>query len=1721
MGALFKQIFKSFLKNGFLVFGLLVLLVATLFISTTSIQVVSVLNSSVNGLNNKGNDADVTSKAVKNFGTLAFSYDTNPIDDTKQIVKSSLQLQGGDNPTWSQNRIYPYRYDEIYNADGSNRSRPQMGSGLNYNSQTKTVTVNESDPNGFWTENYGTLLTLAGSQITDAISYGLVGEDNNVLFDPQKLIFTAFGAPMFDWNDGALTNGVTVLESFAKPNKSVIQSDTDFDPNLAFTRCETAIVNQLHKGEWFKTFTPKKWKLSAYTSGLFPQYALGFYTHVVPAKTYAISLNLEKSRGPVKQILTSFPEMLNLAFNDLFSDMLTTDPLQANVSDFLEIKDNQILLNLDDSYFNNNAIDFETKKKETLKNFTSYLTSNLNNRIETLFFEIYADILAQENISVLQANESFYKEGDEEFLFVLKNKDAINNVVINQGLDLGDNTGDELLDALRSRAGDFVSKSSILAFINFAQSCTYSPNSNGEMDFFLACLQKFGDDLRSLLQRVEGEIIPDAVINSPAMARFALIFRGMSFKGSGTAYSNSFNWSSGQGYFSYIYSTAVGSLTIFDNIGVVVNTAYAEKSDKSYLPMAISQTDEQIWSQFLESIKNTNNRQQKFETWLSDNPDLQVVPWFFAKQVFNNNQDLFSVWVSNLDEKYAIDYQGNKYIIIGTGNAPDFAFPIISPTSPIPNPKLQAIVYMNESGFNSLGLNAASIDSYYSYQVKNQTVGQGVAKINEVLSNLVGDGVINALPTLENESLGTVWLRTYFPIETFIGISTVSITACVVLILLSIIVIFLLFKALTQNIMPALAICMANGTSFKKILTASLLNVGILTTFASLIGYVIGYLTQSMFLNIVNPIWFLPQVLISFNPWLLVGGIAASFLIVSAIFYFILRFKFKRPIPEILANKESLKTNAANTVLRHNNAKVSSIVKLSYGLSSTKLGRLCLLTALFSVALGASVSTVVINSKFAYSQDVTNQVNDYTYGFDLSTPNEYSGIYKSQPYAQIGFTDASKGIESIYTSGRYPYSTTELKSYEIAPDGKSLTVIPDQYFANFLLPSYQAYNDLGDENINLLFNTTASLFLLDTEFSLLGQSMHIWDTIKGRFPNWVVYQLESHLLQFKLKLFGKYREYYSQFLTTNKATLTNKSYRMNFENVTKADEGMYQASFKKGFWTYTSAPTFLWVDNNQIYTPNYSSSYPYYRVETNADQNIFFEANNYKNVLGSTATPGPNDSVTWTKATVNPDLELDPGKTTQGGLDLNKLKYNSAYLTFLGLVYADPELAELDSKISFGIVPIEEKDEKYTKVETSLINLKGDSRILKDDVNLTILGVQDQSQYINLINEENKNLFAEFAPNLTLSNNYKIIINNGAAYKYNLRVGDEFEVQVNNSSFNNSAQVMNGFIDLNNNFTPTCKFSVAGIVNDSHAEKFYLDLDTANRILGLDNLETTIGYSNTAVQRTAPLEKPFNGVFSDKNDPALLLKGVSYYSNYGFWNQEPSISSFENINIDLLFDMYITHDELILQATAQQIKNVDPTFDTSLTGDALRAAVINYFKIQYSDVSVINEKVIEALNDQGNNNTTKMINSQSLINDLFTTMSSLSTSLIITSISMLAPVLVLVSLICMLSLINDYLKLIGLLKVLGFSDRNIIMLIGSILLPVLILTIGLGLGIVFATTYGLQFAIYSLTQIFISPGINAASFFIGLGVIGGLMILCVLFLYLMMKRTKLQNVIKF
>lgn len=219
--------------------------------------------------------------------------------------------------------------------------------------------------------------------------------------------------------------------------------------------------------------------------------------------------------------------------------------------------------------------------------------------------------------------------------------------------------------------------------------------------------------------------------------------------------------------------------------------------------------------------------------------------------------------------------------------------------------------------------------------------------------------------------------------------------------------------------------------------------------------------------------------------------------------------------------------------------------------------------------------------------------------------------------------------------------------------------------------------------------------------------------------------------------------------------------------------------------------------------------------------------------------------------------------------------------------------------------------------------------------------------------------------------------------------------------------------------------------------------------------------------------------------------------------------------------MYITHDELILQATAQQIKNVDPTFDTSLTGDALRAAVINYFKIQYSDVSVINEKVIEALNDQGNNNTTKMINSQSLINDLFTTMSSLSTSLIITSISMLAPVLVLVSLICMLSLINDYLKLIGLLKVLGFSDRNIIMLIGSILLPVLILTIGLGLGIVFATTYGLQFAIYSLTQIFISPGINAASFFIGLGVIGGLMILCVLFLYLMMKRTKLQNVIKF
>ncbi len=98
MYTVFKQIFKSLLKNGLLIFSLFLIIATLILIGASSLQLSSSITNSVNNVNNQGNAAQVVGKSLPYIGNISYklvSENPNPADNRKIYVST---LEPNENP---------------------------------------------------------------------------------------------------------------------------------------------------------------------------------------------------------------------------------------------------------------------------------------------------------------------------------------------------------------------------------------------------------------------------------------------------------------------------------------------------------------------------------------------------------------------------------------------------------------------------------------------------------------------------------------------------------------------------------------------------------------------------------------------------------------------------------------------------------------------------------------------------------------------------------------------------------------------------------------------------------------------------------------------------------------------------------------------------------------------------------------------------------------------------------------------------------------------------------------------------------------------------------------------------------------------------------------------------------------------------------------------------------------------------------------------------------------------------------------------------------------------------------------------------------------------------------------------------------------------------------------------------------------------------------------
>ena len=484
----------------------------------------------------------------------------------------------------------------------------------------------------------------------------------------------------------------------------------------------------------------------------------------------------------------------------------------------------------------------------------------------------------------------------------------------------------------------------------------------------------------------------------------------------------------------------------------------------------------------------------------------------------------------------------------------------------------------------------------------------------------------------------------------------------------------------------------------------------------------------------------------------------------------------------------------------------------------------------------------------------------------------------------------------------------------------------------------------------------------------------------------------------------------------------------------------------------------------------------------------------FKNTNNKTITPD------WTKVVwkfvpaYNNDkestiYEISPDATVSNAnsQDHFAIALNQKFLEFISIIFGDETLSQYNSKISFGIIPLNKDDETYTNVNVTINQING--RDLNEPIsNINILGIKQDSNRIKLYDNNNNDIANKLVdvPIVPLDNNkdeheieIPIIINESTRLEYNIDVGDRLKVKVNNNVLINSYNLLNQLLDINNKvINDEFVFVIKDVNADAFGTRIYMDQTIANTIIGLDQISIISSLNNNTVTRIKPDYTPFNGVFSNDSNQEIGSNLIPFYSATGIWSFTNWVSQLNIVDINQTADLFVTENPQILKVVAKKLN-----IDTTLPLSEIRSQIVTYVANNMSA-----DKFKEILNNvQGSTSMTVSFTSmlpKTISNELFNIMSSFFSTIIYILIAIIIPLLLMIIFISSFSIVEDFFKRISLLKIMGMNNKEIAKTIITMYLPIFITIAIIGIGLIFAAVYILQYLIFSITSIYISSNIS-------------------------------------
>ena len=400
------------------------------------------------------------------------------------------------------------------------------------------------------------------------------------------------------------------------------------------------------------------------------------------------------------------------------------------------------------------------------------------------------------------------------------------------------------------------------------------------------------------------------------------------------------------------------------------------------------------------------------------------------------------------------------FIVTGIGITPDFAYPIIDAKHPIPSLKNQAIIFTNKNGYKRMldAFRNNPQENYLAYHFKDSFKGDKnaiIAKIEKEAHKLMSWPSNIKIVSLYNDDTEHIIMaphRISFLEKLIKTIRTVTILLVSSISLLSALMIILIIKRNISSQRKTLAILNANGYS-KNQIAFSFISIGLIVVgISTILGYLVGFSLQFLFINIFRNYWTIPVFQQSFSWISFISTTLIPIVFVSILIFLVTLFALKGNVVKNLTEQDSKTTQLISTKAIKMFKFFGVKTQLAASFLFTNISKMVLIfIATAGTICATSISTTTFG-KFNKAINETDSVNKYKYAVDLVSPTKEGGqyhavIYKDPKTLKNQFKDKPTrywaGMDNAKKRGQIVPSElgTDWKSFVHAPslkDGASM-----------------------------------------------------------------------------------------------------------------------------------------------------------------------------------------------------------------------------------------------------------------------------------------------------------------------------------------------------------------------------------------------------------------------------------------------------------------------------------------------------------------------------------------------------------------------------------------------------------------------------------------------------------------------------------------------------------